>query len=130
MFRYLMGYIFWRSPKNQIPGTDVAGVIEEVGSKVTSLKRGDEVFGSVSGAANVLGKAFAEYALVSSDSIIVKPPTISFEEAAGAVMSGLTAKAIICDVAKVQDGTKILINGASGGVGTFCVHWQRLVVGL
>jgi len=102
-------------PKNPVRGTDVAGTVEAVGSGVTALHVGDEVFGSCTG-------AFAEHAVAKDADVIAKPATISFEEAAGTTMSGLVALQALRDVARVQAGQQVLVNGASGGIGTFAVQ--------
>jgi len=111
-----------RRPRTPVPGTDVAGVVEAVGTNVTDLQPGDEVFGSSwAGALDRLG-TFAELGAVPASHLIKKPATLSFEEAAASVMSGLTALLAIRDAGKVGPGTRVLINGASGGVGTFAVQ--------
>ena len=104
-----------RRPKNPVPGTDVAGTVEAVGKVVTNLQPGDEVFGWAAG-------AFAEYAHASEDQFIKKPANLSFEEAASVGVSATTALQLLRDNGKVQPGQKVLINGASGGVGTFAVQ--------
>ncbi len=97
------------------PGRDVAGQVEAVGSKVTHFKPGDAVFGWCGG-------AFAEYACTSQSKLVMKPDNASFEQAAAVPVAGLTALQGLRDTAKVQPGQKVLINGASGGVGTFAVQ--------
>ena len=104
-----------RKPKNRVPGTDVAGTVEAVGKGVTRLRAGDEVFGWASG-------AFAEYATAIEDQFEKKPANLTFEEAASVGVSATTALQLLRDDGKVQPGQKILINGASGGVGTFAVQ--------
>jgi NADPH:quinone reductase-like Zn-dependent oxidoreductase len=104
-----------RTPKNPVPGTDVAGTVEAVGKDVTGLRPGDEVFGWCAG-------AFAEYARASEDHFIRKPANLSFEQAAAVGVSASTALQLLRDDGKVQPGQKVLINGASGGVGTFAVQ--------
>jgi len=113
-----------RGPKNRVRGTDVAGVVEAVGGAVDDLAPGDAVFGSVpdSGHAARAG-AFAELCVAPAARLIKKPDSLSFEEAAASVMSGLTALVGIRDVAEVGPGARVLINGASGGVGTFAVQF-------
>ncbi len=101
--------------KNRVPGTDIAGTVEEVGKSVTNLQPGDEVFGPCKG-------AFAEYVAVSADSLALRPSNLSFEQAAAVVTSALTALQALRDKGKVQAGHKVLITGASGGVGTFAVQ--------
>jgi NADPH:quinone reductase-like Zn-dependent oxidoreductase len=111
-----------RRPRTPVRGTDVAGVVEAVGTNVTDLQPGDAVFGSSwAGALDRLG-TFAELAAVPASQLIKKLATLSFEEAAASVMSGVTALLAIRDAGKVGPGTRVLINGASGGVGTFAVQ--------
>src|ERR671921_352464 len=107
-----------RKPKNAVRGTDVAGTIEAVGTGVTRLQPGDEVFGWCSG----LGGAFAEYASVSEDALALKPTNLSFEQAAAVPTAGLVALQALRDHGGVRAGQKVLINGASGGIGTFAVQ--------
>jgi NADPH:quinone reductase-like Zn-dependent oxidoreductase len=102
-------------PKNPVPGTDIAGTVESVGTRVQSLKPGDEVFGWCTG-------AFAEYARAPEDQLVTKPANLTFEQAAAVGVSASTALQVLRDDANVQPGQKILINGASGGVGTFAVQ--------
>jgi NADPH:quinone reductase-like Zn-dependent oxidoreductase len=107
-------------PKMKRPGVDVAGVVEAVGRNVTQFKPGDAVFGSCRG-------AFAEYATSGSalgtKSVLVrKPDTVTFEQAASAPVAALTALQGLRDKGRIQPGQKVLINGASGGVGTFAVQ--------
>ena len=107
-----------RKPKNAVRGTDVAGTVEAVGAGATRLQPGDEVFGWCSG----LGGAFAEYASVSEDALAPKPANLSFEEAAAVPMAGFVALQALRDHGNVRAGQKVLINGASGGIGTFAVQ--------
>src|SRR5215212_2053773 len=107
-----------RKPKNAVRGTDVAGTVEAVGTGVTRLQPGDEVFGWCSG----LGGAFAEYASVSEDALALKPANLTFEQAAAVPMAGLVALQALRDHGGVRAGQKVLINGASGGIGTFAVQ--------
>jgi NADPH:quinone reductase-like Zn-dependent oxidoreductase len=104
-----------RRPKNPVPGTDVAGTVEAVGKDVQRLRAGDEVFGWSAG-------AFAEYAAASEDQFIPKPANLTFEQAAAVGVSATTALQLLRDNGKVRPGQKVLINGASGGVGTFAVQ--------
>jgi NADPH:quinone reductase-like Zn-dependent oxidoreductase len=104
-----------RKPKNRVPGTDVAGTVEAVGSAVTSLRPGDEVFGWCAG-------AFAEYACAKENQFIRKPANLTFAQAAAVGVSASTALQLLRDDGKVEPGQKVLINGASGGVGTFAVQ--------
>jgi NADPH:quinone reductase-like Zn-dependent oxidoreductase len=98
-----------------VPGTDVAGTVEVVGKDVQRLRAGDEVFGWCAG-------AFAEYARATEDHFIQKPAGLTFEQAAAVGVSASTALQLLRDDGKVQPGQKVLINGASGGVGTFAVQ--------
>lgn len=100
-------------PKTLLFGTDFAGVVEDVGKDVNDLAPGDEVFGGRSG-------AFAEY--VSAVSVVRKPPNVSFEEAATMGIAGLTALQGLRDHGNLRAGERVLINGASGGVGTLAVQ--------
>jgi NADPH:quinone reductase-like Zn-dependent oxidoreductase len=111
-----------RGPKTPIRGTDVAGIVEQAGNNVTCLEPGDEVFGSVWSDSLADSGAFAEIAAVSVAQVIKKPSGLTFEEAAASVMSGITALIAMRDVGQVQLGSRVLINGASGGVGTFAVQ--------
>jgi NADPH:quinone reductase-like Zn-dependent oxidoreductase len=104
-----------RRPKNSVPGTDVAGTVEAVGGEVKGLRPGDEVFGWCSG-------AFAEYASATEDHFVRKPANLTFEQAAAIGVSASTALQLLRDDGKVQPGQKVLVNGASGGVGTFAVQ--------
>lgn len=109
-----------RRPKSPLLGTDFAGVIEAVGKDVTDLAPGDEVFGGRSG-------AFAEY--VSATNVVRKPRDASFEEAAAMGIAGLTALQGLRDHGKLQPGERVLINGASGGVGTLAVQIAKALGG-
>jgi NADPH:quinone reductase-like Zn-dependent oxidoreductase len=114
-----------RRPRSPVRGTDVAGVVEAVGRDVTDLQPGDHVFGSSwTGTLSTRG-TFAELTAVPASSLIRKPEGLSFEEAAASVMSGLTALTAMQTLGKVTRGTRVLINGASGGVGTFAVQIAR-----
>jgi NADPH:quinone reductase-like Zn-dependent oxidoreductase len=102
-------------PKDHILGWDLAGEVEQVGDKVTSFRPGDSVYGATSG-------TLVEYAAPSEGELGRKPSNLSFEEAAAVPTAALTALQALRDVGKVRPGMKILINGASGGVGTFAVQ--------
>ena len=102
-------------PKKYIPGFDMAGLVEEVGKKVTEFQPGDEVFGSGQ-------NTCAEYARVKEKDLLLKPVNLKLEEAAALPISALAALQGLRDIGKVQQGHKVLINGASGGVGTFAVQ--------
>jgi len=104
-----------RKPKVTRLGVDFAGTVEAVGRNVTQFKPGDEVFGTRTG-------AFAEYVAVSSERLVMKPANITFEQAASVPIAAITALQALRDKGKVQPGQKVLINGASGGVGTFAVQ--------
>ena len=106
-------------PKKQIPGIDMAGVVEAVGADVKRFKPGDEVYGDVLDAAT---GAFAEYVSIREDGpIALKPKNMTFEQAASVPVAGITALQALRDHAQIKAGDKVLINGASGGVGTFAV---------
>ena len=102
-------------PKNPVPGTDIAGIVEAIGPNVQSLRPGDEVFGWCSG-------AFAEYASAPADQFVAKPANLTFEQAAAVGVSATTALQLLRDDGGVQPGQKVLVNGASGGVGSFAVQ--------
>src|SRR5437773_7409414 len=105
-----------RKPKNTRFGTDFAGVVEAVGKNVTDFKPGDEVFGAKKG-------AVAEYICVRADKgVVLKPANITFEQAGSVAIAGLTALQGLRDKGHIQAGQKVLVNGASGGVGTFAVQ--------
>lgn len=106
-------------PRHQVPGRDVAGTVEEVGRGVTRFRPGDEVYGEAS-----FG-AYAEWVAVPEDRLAVKPANLSFEEAAAVPLSGNTALQGLRECGRVRPGHKVLINGASGGVGTFAVQLAR-----
>jgi NADPH:quinone reductase-like Zn-dependent oxidoreductase len=107
-----------RVPKTPIPGMDVAGVVEAVGTDVTRFHPGDEVFGVGKG-------AFAEYARAPQDKLAPKPANLTFEQAAVVAISGLPALQGLRDHGKVRPGQKVLIIGASGGVGTYAVQLAK-----
>jgi len=111
--RVLSGQL--RRPKDPSLGIDLAGTVEAVGRDVTGLSPGDDVFGSS-------GASWAEYAAAPADRLARKPESVSFEEAAAVPVAGLTALQALRDRAAVQPGQKVLVNGASGGVGTFAVQ--------
>src|SRR5437588_12734008 len=108
-----------RKPKDTRLGVDFSGVVEAVGKNVTNFKPGDEVFGG-------RGGAYAEYVCPrASRAVAIKPANVTFEEAASVNIAGITALQAVRDKGKVQSGDKVLINGASGGVGTFAVQIAR-----
>ncbi len=103
-------------PKNTRLGTDFAGTVEAVGGKVTQFKLGDRVFGGASG-------AFADYVTIAEDKgLVLKPANMSFEQAASTPIAAITALQALRDKGQIKPGQKVLINGASGGVGTFAVQ--------
>ncbi|RFU68433.1 NAD(P)-dependent alcohol dehydrogenase [Bacillus sp. V59.32b] len=106
-------------PKYSIPGGDIAGKVEAVGKDVKQFQPGDDVFGDLSGCG---WGGFAEYVSVPEDALALKPANMSFEEAAAVPMAGVTALQGLRNKGKIQSGQKVLINGASGGVGTFAVQ--------
>ena len=113
---YVMRAVFGlRGPRRAVPGLDIAGEVDAVGADVTQLRPGDEVFGWCQG-------AFAEYARAAEKNLLQKPANLTFEQAAAVGDSAFTALAAVRDQAKVQAGQRVLINGASGGVGTFAVQ--------
>ncbi len=107
-----------RAPKTPVPGTDVAGVVERVGKEVTRFQPGDEVFGVGKG-------SFAEYAPAREDKLAPKPSTLTFEQAAAVPITATAALQGLRDHGQVQPGQKVLIVGASGGVGTFAVQLAK-----
>jgi NADPH:quinone reductase-like Zn-dependent oxidoreductase len=102
-------------PKSTIPGVDVAGLVEAVGRDVKQFQPGDEVFGSAVG-------SFAEFACASEKTLALKPANMTFEESAAMPVAALTALQGLRDNGQIQSGQRVLINGASGGVGTFAVQ--------
>lgn len=113
LIRFMGGGLF--KPKNTRLGADIAGRVEAVGRNVRQFQPGDEVFGMTHG-------SFAEYACASENALGLKPSNLSFEEAAAVPMAAVTALQGLRDIGKIQPGQKVLINGASGGVGTFAVQ--------
>ena len=104
-----------RGPKTPVPGLDLAGTVEAVGKDVVGLQPGDEVFGTAKG-------SFAEYAPAKASKIAPKPMNVTFGQAAAVPVSATTALQAVRDHARVQSGERVLIVGASGGVGTFAVQ--------
>ncbi len=107
-----------RKPKDMTVGGDLAGRVEAVGSEVKGLQPGDEVFGTS-------GSSWAEYTCAREARLARKPANVSFEEAAAVPVAALTALQALRDKGKVQPGQRVLINGASGGVGTFAVQLAK-----
>jgi NADPH:quinone reductase-like Zn-dependent oxidoreductase len=116
-----------RKPKDRVPGTDLAGHVESIGTNVTRFRPGDEVFGQ-SLAVNLWrnGGAFAEYAAVSEARFERKPAGLTFEQAAAVPTSGSIAVQGVRDEGRVQPGQRVLINGAGGAVGTFAVQLAKV----
>jgi len=114
--RFAFGLI---KPKYSIPGGDIAGTVEAVGKDIKGFKVGDEVFGDLSSCG---WGGFAEYVAVPEHALALKPANISFEEAAATPMASVTSLQALRDVGKIKSGQKVLIYGASGGVGTFAVQ--------
>ena len=108
-----------REPKSSIPGVDMAGTVEAVGSEVTELQPGDEVFANK-------GKACAEYVCGPARFFVPKPANVTMEQAAAVPAAGITALMAIRDHGKVQAGQAVLIHGAGGGVGTFSVQLAKM----
>ena len=106
----------WRKPKNKVLGGDIAGEVEAVGMNVTQLRPGDQVFGFVGHG------GFAEYVSAQQDVLALKPPGVSFEQAATVPLAAMTALQGLRDEGGLQAGERVLIVGASGGVGTFAVQ--------
>jgi len=115
----LMGFGLLK-PKHLVLGADIAGQVEAVGRNVTQFKAGDEVFGSAMG-------SFAQYACYSEDKLALKPSSITFEQAAAVPVAGLSALQALRDKGNIQSGQQVLINGASGGVGTFAVQIAKVL---
>ncbi len=113
LFRMMFGGL--HRPKIAIRGSDIAGTVEAVGTHVRRLRPGDEVFGWCEG-------AFAEYVSAGEAHFAAKPEHLTFEQAAAVPMAGCVALQALRDIGKVQPGQKVLINGASGGIGTFSVQ--------
>lgn len=117
----LMGYGM-RRPKNPVPGLDVAGRVVAVGDDVARFEVGDEVFGIARG-------SYAEYAVADESKLTGKPAGITFEQAAVAAISGITALQALTEVAEVKAGQSVLVIGASGGVGTYAVQIAKALGG-
>lgn len=116
LFRLACGLF---KPKNIFLGADVAGRVEAIGKNVTQFQVGDEVFGDLSASGR---GSFAEYVCASEDALILKPANISFEDAAAIPVAAVTALHGLQSGKQIQPGQKVLINGASGGVGLFAVQ--------
>jgi NADPH:quinone reductase-like Zn-dependent oxidoreductase len=109
-----------RRPKDQTVGADLAGTVDAVGRNVTQFEPGDEVFG-------VSGGSWAEYTIAREERLAKKPANLSFEEAAAVPVAAVTALQALRDKGRVEPGQKVLVNGASGGVGTFAVQLAKLL---
>src|SRR5512139_3245162 len=109
-------------PKHTILGSDIAGRVEAVASNVTQFKPGDEVFGDISACG---WGGFAEFVCVRENALVLKPMNLSFEQAAAVLMAAVTALQGIRHAGQIRPGQKVLINGASGGVGTFAVQLAK-----
>jgi NADPH:quinone reductase-like Zn-dependent oxidoreductase len=107
-----------RKPRFGRPGVDVAGEVEAVGKNVTQFKPGDAVFGDCHG-------AFAEYVCTAESKLAMKPDNVTFEQAASVDVAGLTALQGLRNHGRIRPGSKVLINGAAGGVGTFAVQLAK-----
>jgi len=116
LIRLMFGLL---KPKIKIFGSDVAGRVESVGQNVTQFQPGDEVFGDLSGGS--FG-AFAEYVAVPEESLVPKPANVSFEQAAAVPSAATTALQGLRNQGQIQAGQKVVVNGASGGVGSFAVQ--------
>lgn len=106
-------------PKLTILGADIAGTVEAVGSNAKQFKPGDEVFGDLSQSG---WGGFAEYTCANENALALKPKNLSFDEAASVPLAGITALQGLRDKGQIKEGSKVLINGAAGGVGTFAVQ--------
>lgn len=105
--------------RGNVPGTDFAGTIESASDGVREFGPGDEVFGTARG-------AFAEYVRTTKlGTVVRKPPNVTFEQAAAVPIAAVTALEALCDHGRVRPGQRVLVNGASGGVGTFAVQIAR-----
>jgi NADPH:quinone reductase-like Zn-dependent oxidoreductase len=119
MVRFSLGL---RKPKYKILGKDVVGRVEEVGQSVREFKPGDEVFGDLSQCG---WGAYAQYVSVPENALVMKPRNASFEQAAAVPESAVVALQGLRDIGKVKPGQKVLVNGASGGIGTFAVQLAK-----
>jgi NADPH:quinone reductase-like Zn-dependent oxidoreductase len=121
----LMGAGFFK-PKNPIPGTDMAGVVEAVGKNVTQFQPGDEVFGETIGSMQwINGGAYAEYVAVAEECLALKPANITFEQAASVPTSGYIVLLNFAEVGQLGPGKEVLVNGAGGGVGALALQLAK-----
>ena len=107
-----------------VPGADVAGLVHEVGADVTRFRVGDRVWAMLP---NTAGGGYAEYAAAAEKTVATVPPNLTFREAAGGPLAALTALQALRDHAGLEPGGRVLVNGASGGVGTFAVQIARVI---
>ena len=115
-----------RRPKNPVPGTDAAGIVESVGKDVTRFQPGDEVFGeTIRGHQWTNGGAYAEYVSAPEDVLALKPANVTFEQAAAIPTSGVIALPALRGEGRIEAGQKVLVNGAGGGVGALTVQLAR-----
>jgi NADPH:quinone reductase-like Zn-dependent oxidoreductase len=115
-----------RRPRNPVPGTDMAGVVEAVGADVTTLAPGDEVFGeTLTRTQWTNGGAFAEYVAVRATALARKPANVSFEQAAAVPTSGLITLRCLVREGHLEPGHRVLVNGAAGGVGSLGVQLAK-----
>src|SRR5260221_4796343 len=114
VFVRLIGGLF--KPKRKTPGTDISGRVEAVGKNIKQFHPGDEVFGAKGGG------GFAEYGCALEDKLALKPANVSFEDAAAVTVAAITAFQGLRDKGQIQPGQRVLVDGASGGVGTFAVQ--------
>jgi len=119
LFRPMMGVGVRKPRRPTVLGSDIAGVVEAVGEGVTRFRPGDEVYGTKGPG------ACAEYVVIPERALALKPVGVTFEEAAAVPMAGLTALQGLRDFGRLESGQKVLVNGASGGVGTFAVQIAR-----
>lgn len=117
--RFMPGGVGFRRPRLRIPGCDLAGRVEAVGPGPTGFRPGDDVY------ALVVDGGWAEYAVVDADRAAAKPANLSYQEAAGVPLAALTALLAVRDDGQAGPGRTVLVNGASGGVGTFAVQLAR-----
>ncbi len=108
-------------------GYDFSGFVEEAGNEISQFKKGDNVFGFLFYSSKTKQGSFAEYVVMTEDMVALKPESLSFEDAAASGTTGLTALQSLVDIADIQPGKKALINGASGGVGSYAVQIAKIL---
>jgi NADPH:quinone reductase-like Zn-dependent oxidoreductase len=118
---YLFRAAFGLRPKRKTLGADISGTVVSVGENVSRFERGDEVFGEIGAG------AYAEFAKAAESHLVAKPENVNFEQAAAVGVAGLTALQGLRDVLRVDTGQKMLINGASGGVGTYAIQIAKVL---